>query len=100
MLPAVLGETRSDHHVASGAAQCLHDARNIARVVLAVTVNAHDEVVAEFERELVTCLHTPPETEMVWQGKHVGASRSGCVLGPILGAIVYHEYRHVRQHLA
>ena len=75
-------EARADHHLAARVLQALEDARNVARIVLAIAIHANHVVVAQLEGQLVAGLHAAAQAQMMRQRQHLGAGArapSDCV---------------------
>ena len=89
----IADEARADHHFAAGGLEPLEDAGNIARVVLAVAIDADHVLEAEFVGEFVAGLHAAAETEVVRQGQHFGAGLARDLDGAVGRAIVDHQHR-------
>src|ERR1035441_6394912 len=69
--PVVGKEPRADHHFAARRLELVEDARNVARVVLAVAVHADHVFESQLIGELVPGLHATAQAQVVGQRQHL-----------------------------
>ena len=72
-------EARADAQIGLTGEQRGEDLRQLTRVVLAVSVDLHRDVVAVLEREAVAGLHRAADAEVVGQADDIGAGLASAV---------------------
>ena len=85
MLAVAVDESRSDHHLAAFALQRFENLGNVARIVLAVAIDADHVVVAQLEGQPVAGLHAAAQAQMMRQRQDVGA-RAARATWPVASA--------------